>query len=287
MNTNVLKIVTIAGIFSVSGFSFAQNKLTRNQILNAVRTHQQNVDSVQVSVGDSVMCDSTTTKITLEVINDSVAKGNTYMLTFTKNEIEVNVYDANTTLYRSTFEYGSQSFGQVKDLINNQNLRKVDSYNDSAIAADSHILKLYRGTKSYMSVENYSGRTNVTHGFNELVIALKEMSPDIASVISFCGYSTETELSDTINSDTINVMLTVDENALVFKSKGGVFKKIKVTCSVDDWEILEYPEWIAVSRNNRNEIILESAKNESKSKRTGIIKVGCLGEMVEVSITQL
>ena len=82
-------------------------------------------------------------------------------------------------------------------------------------------------------------------------------------------------------------MLTVDENALVFKSKGGVFKKIKVTCSVDDWEILEYPEWIAVSRNNRNEIILESAKNESKSKRTGIIKVGCLGEMVEVSITQL
>ena len=168
MNTNVLKIVTIAGIFSVSGFSFAQNKLTRNQILNAVRTHQQNVDSVQVSVGDSVMCDSTTTKITLEVINDSVAKGNTYMLTFTKNEIEVNVYDANTTLYRSTFEYGSQSFGHVKDLINNQNLRKVDSYNDSAIAADSHILKLYRGTKSYMSVENYSGRTNVTHGFNEL-----------------------------------------------------------------------------------------------------------------------
>lgn len=283
----ILQVIFSLSLAVLPNISSAQSSITRNQILNAVRTHQQNADSVHVAVGDSVICDSTTTKITLEVINDSVAKGNTYMLTFTKNEIEVNVYDANTTLYRSTFEYGSQSFGHVKDLINNKNLRKVDSYNDSVIAADSHILKLYRGTKSYMSVENYSGRTNVTHGFNELVIALKEMSPDIASVISFCGCSTETELSDTINSDTINVVLTVDENALVFKPKGGEFKKIKVTCSVDDWEILEYPEWIAVSRNNRNEIILESAKNESKSKRTGIIKVGCLGEAVEVSITQL
>lgn len=280
-----LRIIFV-GVFMAPYYSIAQNNLTRNQILNAVRTHQQNTNSVHVAVGDSVLCDSTTTKITLEVINDSVAKGNTYMLTFTKNEIEVDVYDSTTNLYRSTFEYGNSSFEEIKKMVNNQDLRKIDSYNDTVPTEGSHVLKLYRGSKIYMSVENYNGRTNVTQNFDSLVKDLKKMAPDIASVIRYCEVTAEIEQNDSICNDTLSVTLSVNERAVAFKAKGGEFRKIKVTCSLDDWEILEHPDWLTISRNNKNEIILESAKNESRNKRTGIIRVGCLGEVVEIRVTQ-
>lgn len=39
-------ILVFGGIMSIK--CFAQNKLTRNQILDAVRTHQQDIDSVSI-----------------------------------------------------------------------------------------------------------------------------------------------------------------------------------------------------------------------------------------------
>ena len=282
----VLKVIISLSLAVLPNICSAQSSVTRNQILNAVRVHQQNADSVHVAVGDSVLCDSTTTKITLEVINDSVAKGNSYMLTFTKSEIEVDVYDSTTNLYRSTFEYGNSSFEEIKKLVNNQDLRKIDSYNDTVPTEGSHVLKLYRGSKLYMSVENYNGRSNVTRNFDSLVKELKKIGPDMASIIRYCEFTSETEQNDSISNDTISVTLSVNERAVAFKAKGGEFKKIKVTCSLDDWEILEHPDWLTISRNNKNEIILESTKNKSRNKRTGIVKVGCLGEEVEISVTQ-
>lgn len=289
MEKNIIKFFIIITLVIMSATGYAQSSLTRNQVLNAVRTHQQNADSVHVAVGNSVLCDSTTTKITLEVINDSVAKGNSYMLTFTKGDIEVNVYNLTTNLYRSTYEYENSSFEKIKKLVNNQDIRKIDSYNDAIPTNASHVLKLYRGSKIYSSVENYNGRSNVTQNFDCLVKELKKLAPDMASIIRhirYCEFSTESEQNDLINNDTISVTLSVDKNAVAFKSKSGEFKKIKVTCSLDDWEILEYPDWLTISRNNKNEIILESTKNESSSKRTGIIRVGCLGEIVDISVTQ-
>lgn len=263
----------------------AQNKLTRNQILNAVRTHQENLDSLQTSVGDSVLCDSTTTKITLEVVNDSTAHNHSYKFTFSKDDIEVDVYDGVTYLYRSTFEYKNYTYEKLKTKINKRNLKKIDSYDDSVITKENNILRLYKGNKVYMSVESYNGRTNVTTGFHDLVKEIKKLVPDISSAFSMCDEYEE--LIDSISSDTTTISLVLSEESIRFKSKGGEFKKIKVTCNTNDWEVLECPEWLTFSRNKNNEIIIESSKNDTKNERKGIIKIGCLGEITEIVVTQM
>lgn len=263
----------------------AQNKLTRNQILNAVRTHQENLDSLQTSVGDSVLCDSTTTKITLEVVNDSTAHNHSYKFTFSKDDIEVDVYDGGTYLYRSTFEYKNYTYEKLKTKINKRNLKKIDSYDDSFITKENNILRLYKGNKVYMSVESYNGRTNVTTGFHDLVKEIKKLVPDISSAFSMCDEYEE--LIDSISSDTTTISLVLSEESIRFKSKGGEFKKIKVTCNTNDWEVLECPEWLTFSRNKNNEIIIESSKNDTKNERKGIIKIGCLGEITEIVVTQM
>lgn len=284
MNNKVFQFVLMTVFLSVSSVCFAQTKLTRNQILNAVRTHQQN-DSIVASVGDTIKCDSTTTKITLEVLNDSTMHCYSYKLTFTKDDIEVNVYNSETNLYRSTFEYDKSSFDKLKTKINKYNLRKVDSHDDKDKSKENNVLKLYRGNKAYMSVEKYNGRTNVTDGFHGLVKEIKKLVPNIYSAISFCeSYELTT---DSVPADSISISLALSEESLKFKSKGGEFKKIKVTCSVDDWEVLECPEWVTYSRNNNNEIIFESSKNEAKAERKGVAKIGCLGEIKEITIIQM
>ena len=284
MNTKVFQKIIVVILLAVPSNCLAQNKLTRNQILNAVRTHQENADSVQASLGDSVRCDSTTTKITLEVLNDPKTHNHSYKFIFTKDEIEVDVYDGERYLYRSTFEYGSLSYEKLKAKINKRKLKKVESYNDT-IAKESNILCLFRGNRVYMSVENYSGRTNVTKGFHELVKEVKTLLPDISSAISMCD---EYEVSaDSVSSDTVVVSLVLSEESVRFKSKGGEFKKVKVISTTDDWEVLECPEWITYSRNNNNEIIFESSKNDAKTERKGVAKIGCLGEIKEITIIQM
>lgn len=285
MNSKFLFISFAVAIWLTSGICMAQNRLTRNQILNAVRSHQQNGDSIVVTSGDSVICDSTTTKITLEVLNDSTMHYFSYKLTFAKDDIEVDVYNSESNLYRSTFEYDKSSFEELKTMINKYNLKKVDSYDDMIQTKENNVLKLYRGNKVYMSVESYNGRTNVTDGFHGLVKEIKKLVPNMYSAISFCeSYELTT---DSVPADSISISLELSEESLKFKSKGGEFKKVKVTCSVDDWEVLECPEWITYSRNNNNEIIFESSKNENDKEREGVIKIGCLGVIKEVTVTQM
>lgn len=284
MNSKGILVSLVTVMFSMPNTCYSQNKLTRNQILNAVRTHQQN-DSIIAYVGDSIKCDSTTTKITLEVLNDSATHYYSYKLTFTKDEIEVDVYNSESNLYRSTFEYDKSSFDKLKAKINKYNLRKVDLHDDKDKSKENNVLKLYRGNKAYMSVENYNGRTNVTDGFHGLVKEIKKLVPNIYSAITFCeSYELTT---DSVHADSISISLALSEESLKFKSKGGEFKKVKVTCSVDDWEVLECPEWITYSRNNNNEIIFESSKNNAKTERKGIVKIGCLGEIKEIMVVQM
>ena len=281
----VAQFVLIAVFLSASSVCFPQNKLTRNQILNAVRTHQQNGDSIVVTAGDTVRCDSTTTKITLEVLNDSTMHYYSYKLTFTKDNIEVDVYNSETNLYRSTFEYDKTSFDKLKAKINKYNLRKVDSHDDKDKSKENNVLKLYRGNKAYMSVENYNGRTNVSGGFHGLVKEIKKLVSKIYSAITFCeSYELTT---DSVLADSISISLALSEESLKFKSKEGEFKKVKVTSNNDDWEVLECPEWLSYSRNKNNEIIFESSKNETKNERKGVIKVGSLGEIKEIVVVQM
>lgn len=262
---------------------FAQNKLTRNQILDAVRTHQQDIDSVSISIGDSVICDSTTTKITLDVMNDSLAHNYSYRLIFSKKDIEVDVYNDDNYLYRSVFEYTDFTYENLKAKINKYNIRKIDSYNDVCGGKENYIFRLYRGNKTYMSIENYNGRTNATAEFHDLIEEIKKLIPDISSVFLTCEEYEVT--NDSVVSDTVDVNLILSDESIRFKNKGGEFKKVKVICNIEDWEILSYPNWITISRND-NEFVIESTKNNTKKHRTGILKVGCLGETKEISILQ-
>lgn len=274
-------ILVFGGIMSIK--CFAQNKLTRNQILDAVRTHQQDIDSVNISIGDSVICDSTTTKITLDVMNDSLAHNYSYRLIFSKKDIEVDVYNDDNNLYRSIFEYTDFTYENLKAKINKYNIRKIDSYNDACGGKENYIFRLYRGNKTYMSIENYNGRTNATAEFHDLIEEIKKLIPDISSVFLTCEEYEVT--NDSVVSDTVDVNLILSDESIRFKNKGGEFKKVKVICNIEDWEILSYPNWITISRND-NEFVIESTKNNTKKHRTGILKVGCLGETKEISILQ-
>ena len=277
--------MAILCFLAVSSICSAQNKLTRNQIVNAVRTHQVNVDSLHTAVGDSVLCDSTTTKIALEVKNDSTAHDLTYKLTFAKEGIELEAYNGKTTVYHSTFEYTNSSFEKLKSKVNKYNLRKIDSYDDTIPSKANHVLRLYRGNKAYLSVESYNGRTNVTSGFHGLIKYLKGQITDVSSALSICEeFNTP---KDTLVSDTVVVSLSLSEETVRFKSKGGEFKKVKVICDTEDWEVIECPEWVTYSKNQNSEIIFESSRNDTGKNRVGIVKIGWLGEVKELTMIQI
>ena len=282
MNTNRVIILLLTLFISMS--FYGQSKLTREQVLNAVRTHQESVDSICASDYNYVNCDSTTTKILLEVLNDSLVYNQTYRVIFTQEKIELIVFNAESNLYRSTFEYEKSSFETLKSKINQYKLQTVDSYNEINQTVENNVLKLYRGNKVYTSIESYNGRTNIKGEFHSLIKEIKEFIPNITSEISICT-AFET-IADHISSDSIAVNLKLSENTLKFRSKGGDFKKINVTCNIKDWEILSYPEWIIISKNSNNEIVIESTENCTKKLRTGTVKVGCLGEIKEISISQ-
>lgn len=86
--------------------------------------------------------------------------------------------------------------------------------------------------------------------------------------------------------DTIKVTLSVSETVLKFKAKGGEFKKVKVSCNVDDWKVTEHPNWITYSVNKDNEIVVEAAKNPLKEERSGMVKIVCRGESTSFAVLQ-
>lgn len=80
--------------------------------------------------------------------------------------------------------------------------------------------------------------------------------------------------------------ISLDQNYLKFKGKGGEFKKVKVTCNYTDWKVTEYPKWINCSINGDNEIILEAEQNPSKEERSGIVKVECGNSSATFTVIQ-
>lgn len=86
--------------------------------------------------------------------------------------------------------------------------------------------------------------------------------------------------------DTIKVNLSVSENILKFKAKGGEFKKVKVSCNVDEWKVIEHPEWITFSINRDNEIVVEASKNPEKAERSGMVKIECRGVYATFAVLQ-
>ena len=86
--------------------------------------------------------------------------------------------------------------------------------------------------------------------------------------------------------DTVKVVLSVNESVVKFKAKGGEFKKVKVSCNVDDWKVTEHPDWITYSVNKDNEIVLEAAKNPLKEERSGMIILECRGKSVSFAVLQ-
>lgn len=72
-----------------------------------------------------------------------------------------------------------------------------------------------------------------------------------------------------------DVKLSFEKNHLSFKAKGGEFKKVKVSCNYEDWVVTETPAWVTVSRNNENELVVETEENTAEEERAGIVKVEC------------
>ena len=71
------------------------------------------------------------------------------------------------------------------------------------------------------------------------------------------------------------VELSLSEDHLTFKASGGEFKKVKVRCNYDDWEVCEKPDWVMFSRNSENELVIEVAENVGKEERSGVVRVKC------------
>lgn len=283
MASKILQTSFILAFLCIANILSAQNKLTRNQIINAVRNHA-NTDTTDISLNNAVNCDSTTSKITLEVSNDTITQGHSYLLTFTKKEIELVIFDKDYNLYKSAFEYEKSSYENLKETINKKKLKKVDSYNDSILSSENDILKLYKGNTAYISVESYNHRTNVTEGFHELVSEIKKNMTRFANIIEY--YKTTDIENDSLSSDTIKASIIPSMDSVSFKRKEGEFQKIKISCNEKEWELLSYPTWVIISQNSNNEIVLESTRNDTKKHRMGAIKVGCYGEVREIFILQ-
>lgn len=83
-----------------------------------------------------------------------------------------------------------------------------------------------------------------------------------------------------------DVKLSLKNNHLTFKAKGGEFKKVKVECNYEDWTVTENPEWVTVSRNSDNELIIETNENDTENERAAVIKVECGDKEVSLIINQ-
>lgn len=249
-----IKWLVLVYCFIMSINCLGQNKLNRNQILDVARTHLQNHNNAPAV--DSVKCDSSTTKLTLEIIDNSISQS--YMIIFTKKTIEIKVYNIDTILYRSTFEYHESSFEKLKEAVNNYRLKKVEPYNYD-LTDENTILRLYCGDKLSTSVECYNKRTNIIGDFKKLISEIKKMIPEWSSIVDLCKKSEA--LNDSLSSlpNTICTTISLSDKFLSFKSKGGEYKKVKITCN-RDWELLAFPKWVIVSRNNYDEIVVESTK---------------------------
>ena len=83
-----------------------------------------------------------------------------------------------------------------------------------------------------------------------------------------------------------DIKLAFNNNHLVFKAKGGEFKKVKVECNYDDWRVTDVPEWLTVSRNDDDDLVVETSENTMEEERAGVIKVECGDKEISLIINQ-
>lgn len=83
-----------------------------------------------------------------------------------------------------------------------------------------------------------------------------------------------------------DITLSFEKNHLTFKAKGGEFKKVKVLCNYEDWQVKELPEWVTVSRNTDNELVVETEENKTEDERAGVVKVACGDKEASLIINQ-
>ena len=104
--------------------------------------------------------------------------------------------------------------------------------------------------------------------------------------------STEIKSEDSLSIDSLpkkevrnDIKLSFDNNHLVFKAKGGEFKKVKVECNYDDWRVTDMPEWLTVSKND-DDLVVETSENTTEEERAGVIKVECGDKEISLIINQ-
>lgn len=82
-----------------------------------------------------------------------------------------------------------------------------------------------------------------------------------------------------------DVQLSIDCVYLKFRGKGDEFKKVIVTCSSPDWGIVEQPDWVNCSKNDR-ELVVEAVKNPKKEERSGPIIISYGGKSITLIVIQ-
>lgn len=280
------KIVFLAflALASWCGLScYAQGKLTTDQLINILHNSQNTPDSINnANLLEPVVCDTTTTKISLEVINDKLLYNLPYTITCTGSGIEVTVFDGDDILYRSTFEYVKHSFNKIKSRVNEHKIFKVDTYKDTALSEISFILSLFKGPKKYITVENYYHRTNAVGGLNSLATEIRDLIP-IKMIASTCH--NDSEQTDSVQATIQVPAFVASENQISFLNNGGDFKKIKIKSETNDWDIQEAPDWVNITKSD-DTIVVESTKNDSQEERTGVIKIGCFSDVVSITVVQ-
>lgn len=260
----------------------AQGKLSSEQIINVLQDRHNRLDSINESLREPVKCDSLTTKITLEVDNDTLMNNLSYVITCTINEIEVTVFDGKNIMYRSTFEYLRASFSRIKNKVNALNIFKVDSYNDSNLPDVNFVLGFYKGNKKCMTIENYNHRSNAVGNMSALVSEIRNLVPiNLIAATCFDG----SEQNDGPLNETIQTALIASENQITFTGKGGDFKKINIKCDSNDWDILDSPNWVHITRND-NAIVVESTQNGSHKERSGKIIIGNVEDSILITVSQ-
>lgn len=280
MNTNRVIILLLTLFISMS--FYGQSKLTREQVLNAVRTHQNIADSVKIEDTDTIKCDARTTEIVLTVYNDSTAEGCSYNIVCNKDGVELSIFEKDIVVFRSCYEYSEINYYKLKSKVNNLQIVKIASIKDDYYQGIDMVLRFYRNDKMYESIESFSSMTNVSKEFHELATTIISLVPSIKDVKNSLECALESDVPDSVN-----IELSFSEETVKFKSKGGEFKKVKVTCNIEDWSIVECPDWITCSLNKNDEIVLESQRNDEKKQREGDVVVQCDTEKKSIHIIQL
>lgn len=167
------------------------NKVTRNTLVGAIRKIQS--DSVQQNTSmpilmDSIVCDtlkcsSKTTRIVIFVFNNNVQNDKPYSITFTKDEILLEVYSEGLVVYRGTFEYKGTTYKKLLSRINMQQLVRVAPYGKELKNARTVSFGAYYNDNCFFSANDNAGVMNVKGNFHPLVTYMECLVPDLQKII--------------------------------------------------------------------------------------------------------